>query len=81
MCFCESDAVNVLIHVRARQRYPGIKFHEPSLAIIAKRFGIRSTLELRAMSDTRLAELTAALVNELPADARPARDAVPLAIA
>jgi len=71
MCFCESDAVNVSIHVRARQRYPGIKFHEETLRKVAREFNIRSTLEVRAMSVAQLAQLADAVLKELPASACP----------
>lgn len=71
MCFCESDAVNVLIHVKARKRYPGIKYHEASLRQVAKEFQLVSTFQIHAMSDPELEILSAALLTRLPADACP----------
>lgn len=71
MCFCESDAVNILLHVKARKRYPGIKFHEPTLAKVARRFDIKATHQIRAMNEPQLEALAAALLQELPASACP----------
>ena len=71
MCFCLSDAINVLIHVKARKRYPGIKFHEPSLKQVAAQFGITHTDQVRAMQDSQLQALSDALLRVLPDHARP----------
>lgn len=73
MCFCESDAVKVLIHVKARKRYPGIRFHEPSLARLATERELRSTLELHAMSEAALDGLCAELLRILPESHCPGR--------
>lgn len=69
MCFCESDAINVLIHVKARKRYPGIKYHEASLRQVAKEFELVSTFQIHAMSDSELEILSEALLSRLPAEA------------
>lgn len=50
MRFCEGDAVNVSIHVRARQCYPDIRFHEATLGRVARRIGVHSTLEVRSLA-------------------------------
>lgn len=71
MCFCESDAVNCLIHVRSRKRYPGIKYHEPTLSRIAREFGIDNTLKLRVLPDPEIDKLSRALLRALPPEACP----------
>mgnify|MGYP006952615089 CR=1 FL=1 len=71
MCFCERDAVKVMIHVKARKRYPGIKYHEETLGAVASRFNVTSTFQLHAMSEPELADLSKALLRSLPAEARP----------
>ncbi len=79
MCFCESDAVKILIHVKARKRYPGIRFHEPSLASVAAAHDLRSTLELQAMDAAALDRLSAELLARLPDSHCPPRHAVSVA--
>lgn len=71
MCFCERDAVNVMIHVKARKHYPGIRYHEETLGAVARQFNLTSTFQLHAMSEPELADLSKALLRSLPADARP----------
>jgi hypothetical protein len=71
MCFCESDAVKILIHVKTRQRYPGIAFHEETLARVAAEFGIESTQRIRQMCEEELQILAAAVLRYLPAHACP----------
>jgi hypothetical protein len=71
MCFCESDAVKILIHVKARKRFPGIRFHEASLEHVARTFAIRTTADIRAMGDAALHELSQALLCVLPPAACP----------
>ncbi len=71
MCFCESDAVNILIHVKARKRFPGIRFHEPSLEHVARAFAIRTTADVRALGDAGLQALSLALLRVLPTAACP----------
>ncbi len=48
MRFCEGDAVNASIHVRARRCCPDISFHEATLGRVARRIGVHSTLEVRS---------------------------------
>ncbi len=72
MCFCESDAVKILIHVKARKRFPGIRFDEETLAGVADAFAIRTTADIRAMDDEALQRLSTALLASLPPKARPA---------
>lgn len=71
MCFCESNAVKILIHVKARKRFPGIRFHEPSLEHVAKAFALRTTADIRALGDSGLDELSQALLRVLPIAACP----------
>lgn len=71
MCFCESDAVNVLIHVKARKRYPGIKYHEASLLRVAKQFQLVSTFQIHTMAEPELAALSDALLQQLPPETCP----------
>lgn len=71
MCICESDAIKILIHVKARKRFPGIGFHEPSLERVAQTFGIRTTADVRALGNTGLQDLSQALLRVLPATACP----------
>ena len=71
MCICESDAVKILIHVKARKRFPGIRFHEPSLEHVAQAFAIRTTADIRALGDAGLHELSQALLRILPTTACP----------
>lgn len=71
MCFCETDAVNIMIHIKTRQRYPGVKFHEPTLARIAQEFGIRQSTELKRMSEEELARIAAKVLSYLPPEACP----------
>lgn len=71
MCFCESDAINIMIHVKTRQRYPGVKFHEPSLARVAQEFGIRNSTEVKNLPEEKLACLAARVLDCLPSEACP----------
>lgn len=71
MCFCERDAVKVMIHVKARKHYPGIKYHEETLSTVAHKFKLTSTFQLHAMNESELADLSHALLHSLPADACP----------
>ena len=71
MCFCESDVINIMIHVKTRQRYPGVKFHEPSLARVAQEFGFRNSTEVKTMNEEELACLTARVLDYLPPEACP----------
>lgn len=71
MCFCETDAVNIMIHVKTRQRYPGVKFHEPTLAKVALEFGIRRSTELKNMPAEQIARITAKVLDYLPPEACP----------
>ena len=71
MCFCETDAVNIMIHVKTRQRYPGVKFHEPTLAQVAQEFGIRQSTAIKHMSEEELARIAARVLHYLPPEACP----------
>jgi hypothetical protein len=71
MCFCESDLINMMIHVKTRQRYPGIKFHESSLAQVAQEFGFRNSTEVKNMPEEGLARLAARVLDCLPPQACP----------
>lgn len=71
MCFCETDAINIMIHLKARQRYPGIKYHEPSLTRVAREFGIRNSTEVKNMSGEELARIAARVLDCLPPEACP----------
>lgn len=71
MCFCETDVANIMIHVKTRQRYPGVKFHEPTLARVAREFGIRRSAELKAMPADQIARITAKVLEYLPSEACP----------
>ncbi len=71
MCFCESDAVQVLIHVKARKLYPGIKYHAESLNHVANNFNLKSTFQIHAMSEAELKTMSEALLRTLPAEACP----------
>ena len=73
MCFCESDAVKALIHVKARKHYPGIKFHEGTLARVAAEFGLNTTSAVQALSESELRRLALTLLGRLPADHAPGR--------
>ena len=71
MCFCETDAINIMIQLKTRQRYPGVKFHEPSLARVAQEFGIGHYTELKRMSGEELARIAAKVLHYLPPEACP----------
>lgn len=71
MCFCESDAVKALIHVKARKHYPGIRFHEGALARVALQFDLNTTSAVQALSEADLRRLALALLGRLPADHAP----------
>lgn len=71
MCFCESDVTNIMIHLKARQRYPGIKFHEPTLARVAQEFGIRHSSVVKQMPEEELARIAAKVLEYLPPEACP----------
>lgn len=71
MCFCESDSINIMIHLKTRQRYPGVKFHEPSLARVAQEFGIGHYTELKHMPEEGLARIAAKVLHYLPPEACP----------
>jgi len=71
MCFCESDVINIMIHVKTRQRYPGVKFHEPSLARVAREFGFRNSTEVKNMPEEKLSLIAARVLGYLPTEACP----------
>ncbi|MDH5511782.1 MAG: hypothetical protein OEY27_01065 [Gammaproteobacteria bacterium] len=71
MCFCESDAINIMILLKTRQRYPGVKFHESTLARVAQEFGIRSSTEVKNMPGEKLARIAARVLEQLPPEACP----------
>ena len=71
MCFCETDVVNIMIHLKTRQRYPGVKFHESTLARVAREFGIRQSTEIKRMSAAELSRLTSQVLSYLPPEACP----------
>lgn len=76
MCFCEQDAVKVLVHVKVRKRYPGIRFHETALSEVVAAFGLSDTREVHALNVSDLQRLADGLLTRLPPSHRPARGAV-----
>lgn len=74
MCFCESDAIKILIHIKARRRFPGIRFDDAALTRTAAAFHITRTADIRSMTEPVLAELSQTLLRFLPADACPPGD-------
>ena len=71
MCFCESDSVNIMIQLKTRERYPGVKYHEPTLAQVADEFGIKHYSELKRMSGEELSRIAARVLQYLPPEACP----------
>ena len=71
MCFCESDVTNIMIHLKTRQRYPGVKFHEPTLARVAREFDIRHSSVVKQMPEEGLAQIAARVLEYLPPEACP----------
>lgn len=71
MCFCESDVTNIMIHLKTRQRYPGVKFHEPTLARVAQELGIRHASVVKQMPEEGLARIAAKVLEYLPPEACP----------
>lgn len=71
MCFCESDVTNIMIHLKTRQRYPGVKFHEPTLARVAQEFDIRHSSVVKQMPEEGLAQIAARVLEYLPPEACP----------
>lgn len=71
MCFCESDVVNIKIHLKTRQRYPGVKFHEATLTKVAQEFGVRNSSEFERLSEEEVARVAAAVLRYLPSEACP----------
>lgn len=76
MCFCESDAVKAMIHVKARKHHPGIRFHERALGRVAADFGLESTQAVHALSEPELRRMTRALLEALPSSHVPSRRTV-----
>ncbi len=72
MCFCESDAVRILIHIKARKRFPGIAYDEEALSRTAQRLHIIETGQIRRMSEPELRRMCALLLGLLPQGACPA---------
>lgn len=66
MCFCESDAVKAMIHVKARRHCPGIRFHEGALARVAADFRLEDTRAVRGLPEAELKRLARALLAALP---------------
>ena len=81
MCFCETDAVNMMIQLKTRERYPGVKFHEPTLARVADEFGIGHYTELKRMSGEELARIATRVLQYLPPEACPPVSASRTAVA
>ncbi|MDA8389606.1 MAG: hypothetical protein M0Z76_02560 [Gammaproteobacteria bacterium] len=71
MCFCESDAVRILIHIKARKQFPGIGFDESALSRTAARLRITETAQIRKMSPPELQRMSLMLLGFLPPAACP----------
>jgi len=71
MCFCESDIVNVKIHLRSKTRIPGIKYNHEALSKVAEAFGFQWSTEVDALGETEVQRLANALLAALPASERP----------
>lgn len=71
MCFCERDAVRILIHIKARKRFPGISFDEAALSRTADHLQIAHTAQIRQMSEDELQTMSALLLRFLPPKACP----------
>ncbi|MDA8361059.1 MAG: hypothetical protein M0Z44_03550 [Gammaproteobacteria bacterium] len=71
MCFCESDAVRILIHIKTRKQFPGIDFNESALSRTAARLHITQTAQIRKMSPSQLKHLGMTLLAFLPPAACP----------
>ncbi|MHB8408762.1 MAG: hypothetical protein ACYDHY_11845 [Acidiferrobacterales bacterium] len=71
MRFREGDAVNVSIHVRARQCCPGIRFHEETLSRAARQSGVPRDDRGRLRGRDAAARLADAVLKERRAGPAP----------